>query len=95
MSPSALLIDVIRWLHPGRTATRSESKPGAVSRPQRIAELSDQVDRLCLLGRLATPRRAATRIALETRAVANEGKVPAFFTRFSFITLNARFGHKI
>ena len=44
---------------------------------------------------LATSARRSTRIALETRAVANEGKVPAFSTRFSFITLNARFGHKI
>jgi hypothetical protein len=44
---------------------------------------------------LATSARRSTRIALETRAVTDEGKVPAFSTRFPFITLNARFGHKI
>lgn len=43
---------------------------------------------------LATSARRSTRIAFKTRAVAYEGKVPAFSTRFSFITLNARFGHK-
>jgi hypothetical protein len=43
---------------------------------------------------LATSARRSTRIAFETRAVTYEGKVPAFSTRFPFITLNARFGHK-
>jgi len=44
---------------------------------------------------LATSARPTARIAFETRAVTDEGKVSAFSTRFSFITLNARFGHKI
>ena len=44
---------------------------------------------------LATTTRPSARIAFETRAVTDEGKVPAFSTCFSFITLNARFGDKI
>jgi hypothetical protein len=44
---------------------------------------------------LATSTRPTARIALETRAVADEGKVSAFSTCFPFITLNARFGDKI
>gem|GEM_PF-4774333 len=43
---------------------------------------------------LATSARRSTRIAFETRAVTDEGKVSAFSTCFPFITLNARFGYK-
>src|SRR5262249_9028159 len=44
------------------------------------------------VGFSTTPRRAAARVALQTRAVAHQGKVPALAARFALVALGARFG---
>ena len=39
-----------------------------------------------------TARRAAARIAFQTRAVADQSKIPAFSASFAFVALGAGFG---
>src|SRR3984893_3779875 len=62
----------------------------------RSSELFSESDELCRAGinseLLTAPRRRATRIALHTRAIPQQRKVPAFAAHLAFVAFCLGFG---